>query len=263
MNFNIDWVQIKTKLREAVLVLPQFFRNPVQGMRTLPSWEWPEILILQAAFAAGCSFLANLLQRDILGIFTGIIIAPLTLALLSAIMTGIFYYVFKFYFEREVPYRQIYIHVLFASIPIVIVSIAAFLVPPITISGKNLRPITPTSSLLPSPTKVKAITSTFLGGIQNSSMSWSLKKAAVKYFDGTANIRETPLSRSLTPFPNGSKACSTAPSRIVRRERGRKDLLCSHFTPQDRTRESNNRTKIRVKSSVICLEPRTKTAFCL
>ncbi len=132
---RINWSHIKEKLRTAILVLPNFFRNPVQGMRTLPDWEWLEILILQAIFAAGCSILSNLLERDFFGMITGIIVAPITFLIMSGIATGIFYYVFKFYFDREVPYRQIYIHVLFASIPILIVSTVAFLIPPILLLG--------------------------------------------------------------------------------------------------------------------------------
>ena len=132
---NINWPSIKAKLREAILVLPHFFRNPVEGMRTLPDWEWPETLILQAIFAAGIAFLSNLLDRDILGAITGLIIAPISFIALTGVGSGFFFYLFKFYFHRDVEFRKLYIHVLFAAIPIMLVSIVAFMLPPVLLIG--------------------------------------------------------------------------------------------------------------------------------
>jgi hypothetical protein len=132
---NIDWSLIKFKLREAALTLPHFFKNPVQGMRALPHWEWPETLILQALFAAACSVVGNILERDLIGIFTGLFIAPIASILMVTIGAGFFYYVFQFFFQREVPFRQVYQHVLFASIPTLIVGIVAFMLPPVLLVG--------------------------------------------------------------------------------------------------------------------------------
>ncbi len=132
---DINWPSIKAKLREAILVLPHFFRNPVEGMRTLPDWEWPETLILQAIFAAGVAFISNLLDRDILGAITGLIIAPISFIALTAVGSGVFFYLFKFYFHREVEFRMLYIHMLFAAIPTMLVSIVAFMLPPVLLIG--------------------------------------------------------------------------------------------------------------------------------
>lgn len=132
---GINWVQLRLKLREDIVALPHFFRNPVQGMRTLPQWEWPTILVLQGAFAIACSILANFLERDFFGLVTGIVVAPLTNYLMAAIVAGFFYYFFKFFFNREISYRQIYVHVLFASIPLLVISTVAFLLPPLILVG--------------------------------------------------------------------------------------------------------------------------------
>jgi len=132
---KINWEHIKFKLREAILTLPHFFKNPVQGMRNLPNWDWAEILILQAAFVAACSIVTNLIQRDILGLITGIVIAPVTAIVVAMILTALFYYMFQFALHRELPFRKIYMHVLFASIPTAAVSVVAFLIPPIMLVG--------------------------------------------------------------------------------------------------------------------------------
>src|SRR6185312_15116339 len=101
---NFDWPLIKAKLREAILVLPHFFKNPVQGMRTLPHWEWPETLILQALFAAACALIGSAIERDLLGMVTGVVLAPIAYMLMITIGAGFFYYIFKFSFQREIPY---------------------------------------------------------------------------------------------------------------------------------------------------------------
>jgi hypothetical protein len=135
LNLHWNWPLIKQKLREDILALPQFFRNPVQGMRTLPQWEWPTILVLQACFALTCSVLANLMERDFLGMITGIVIGPVINVIMVGVVSGIFYYIFLFFFNRQVPYRQVYIHVLYSSIPVLIVSTVVFLVPPLVLVG--------------------------------------------------------------------------------------------------------------------------------
>ncbi len=94
---NINWTLIRARPREAILVLPHFFKNPIQGMRTLPVWDWPTILILQGAFAAICAILTSAVARNLLGMFTGIVIGPITQMLLISISAGFFYYIFQFF----------------------------------------------------------------------------------------------------------------------------------------------------------------------
>ncbi len=134
-RIHIDWDRLKLQLKEAALTLPNFFKNPVQGMRSLPDWQWSEILILQAIFVISCSTLANLLQRDLLGLITGIFISPLTALVFSTVGTAFFFYLFKFASHRDLSFRLIYMHLLFASIPLMVVTVIAHLLPPAMIIG--------------------------------------------------------------------------------------------------------------------------------
>lgn len=135
MNANLKWPIIKARLKEAVLVLPHFGRNPVQFMRRLPNWEWPEMLILQAIFAAACAILTSAVARNILGIITGFVVGPLTQLVLVGIFAGFFFYLFMFYFHRNVPYRQIYLHLMFAAIPSQLANILSPVIAPATLIG--------------------------------------------------------------------------------------------------------------------------------
>lgn len=136
---DFNWVlfrdRLKEKLKEAILFLPNFLKNPVAGMRALPDWDWPTMIVLQSAFALACSTLANLLERDVFGLITGIVIAPIRIVILTGVAAGFFFYTFMFFFTREIEFRRIYLHLVLATIPMQIVAIAHFLLPPISLIG--------------------------------------------------------------------------------------------------------------------------------
>lgn len=132
---DINWDLIRSRLKEAVFALPHFFRNPVQGMRQLPDWDWATILILQGLFAAACAALGNLIEHKILRMFMGLFIAPIANYLVLAIIAGFFFYTLMFFFQREAPFKQVYTHILFASIPSMLVIMISGLIPQLTIFG--------------------------------------------------------------------------------------------------------------------------------
>lgn len=104
-------------------------------MRTVPEWDWPTLLILQGAFAAACAIIANLVSRDIIGMFIGLVMGPVFSYLMVAVGAGFFFYTFQFFFKREIPYRQVYTHLVFATIPLLIVIMVAPILPPIMLIG--------------------------------------------------------------------------------------------------------------------------------
>jgi hypothetical protein len=132
---NMNWPIIKAKLREDIIALPQFLKNPIQGMRNLPHWEWPTILILQGAYAAICSVIANFIERDYFGVVTGIVVAPVANFILAALATSFFHYFFLYFLKRQISFRAIYLHVIFAAIPLMFTTMVAFLVPPLVLVG--------------------------------------------------------------------------------------------------------------------------------
>jgi hypothetical protein len=132
---QLDWPAVREKLKDAIFTLPHFFKNPVQGMRRLPTWEWPETLILQGLFAMICAVLGNLVQKDFIGMVLAIVVGPVMSWISVGLAAGFFYYVFLFFFQRELTFKQIYMHVLFASLPVWLLSIVAPLAPPVKLIG--------------------------------------------------------------------------------------------------------------------------------
>ncbi len=130
-----SWTDIKIKLKEAALALPHFFKNPVQGMKDIPDWDWPTLLILQGAFALACGELKNLIERDIFGFFVDIVVSPLAAYIVTGFVAGLLFYGLKAAFDREAPFRGLYLHCVFAAIPLQISYIVTKFFPPVNLLG--------------------------------------------------------------------------------------------------------------------------------
>lgn len=93
------------------------------------------MLILQSAFAAICFVLTNAIGGHIAAMIAGILAGPITVLLTTGIAAGFFYYLFMFYFHRQISFREIYLQLVFAAIPYMLCNILAPLVPVIVLLG--------------------------------------------------------------------------------------------------------------------------------
>lgn len=132
---SFDWVRFRHSLKQAIHTLPHFLKNPVEGMRQLPDWDWPTLTTLQAGLAAISGFLGGLAERHILSAIVAIFVLPIVANAFNFILSGFFYYVFMFAFHAQTEYRRIYTHLLFASIPVCLVLILSPIVPLIVLVG--------------------------------------------------------------------------------------------------------------------------------
>lgn len=101
----------------------------------MPAWDWPTILILQGAFAAACAALTGIVGRSLGGAFFGLIFGPVIQIVLIGVGAGFFYFLFSLYFKREIPYRQIYLTMIFAAIPALLLNIVSPVLPLATLIG--------------------------------------------------------------------------------------------------------------------------------
>jgi hypothetical protein len=135
---SLKWDRIKTEVIDSLKLLLTFAQNPVQGMKTLPNWPWLKLLILMGAFAAACGFLRGIVNRSFLDTLSGLFVYPISTLMMLAIFSGLFYYIFLFFFKREVSYKKIFTHLIFATLPAVLLSTVSYLLPPITILGSAI-----------------------------------------------------------------------------------------------------------------------------
>lgn len=127
--------QFKAQFLSAMRTLLDFAKNPVQGMRHLPNWEWPFLLIVQGACAAAAGVGVGIVSKSISGIFMGLIFVPLSNALISAVIAGFFYYTFEFVFKLPVSFHRMYTHVFFAQLPALAVYVITPVLPPLALLG--------------------------------------------------------------------------------------------------------------------------------
>jgi hypothetical protein len=132
---SFDWVRFRHSIHQAVRTLPHFLKNPVEGIRQLPDWDWPTLITLQAGFAGICGFVGGLAEKHVLSAIVSFFILPIVANAVNFIMSGFFYYVFLFFFHAHVDYRRTFTHLLFASIPVLIVSILSSFVPLVSLVG--------------------------------------------------------------------------------------------------------------------------------
>lgn len=132
---SMSYQQFKEILLQALFALPRFLKNPIQGMRDLPDWEWPILLALQALLGLVCGLLAAFLSGSLILIITSIVIAPLSTLAVNLILSGFFYYTFLFFFKSEVSYKLIVTHLLFASIPVLLCNVISPVIPFIGVIG--------------------------------------------------------------------------------------------------------------------------------
>lgn len=129
------FLSFKESFFQALLAFPHFLKNPIQGMRDLPDWEWPILITLQAVLGLVSGVLAAILTRSVLTMITSFFISPISTVVVGFILSGFFYYTFLFFFKREVSFKLVYTHLLFASIPVLLTSIASPIIPLIGVLG--------------------------------------------------------------------------------------------------------------------------------
>ncbi len=134
----INWKLIRQEIFDSLKVLLDFAKNPIQGMKTLPDWKWPKLLFLMGGFAAICGVLRGVVNRSFLEMISGVLVYPVSALLMIAIFSGLFFYIFMFFYKRQLSYQRVYTHVTFAVLPSVLLSTVSYLVPPITLLGSAI-----------------------------------------------------------------------------------------------------------------------------
>ncbi len=137
MATDSKWVWQEWKLRffEAGKILLQFIKNPIEGMRHLPNWDWPFLLVCQAIAAAASGVAAGIVSGSVSRLFAGLIFVPISNALVTAVLAGFFYYTFSFVFQQPSTFQRIYVNLVFAQIPSLVLFAISPLLPPLALLG--------------------------------------------------------------------------------------------------------------------------------
>ena len=130
---GLSWQDIKSRIREVSTYLPYFLKNPIEGMKRVPSWDWPTVLILEILIAAATSVLAGVVAKHWLSVLSGVILGPLMGLIISFILSGVLFYACLFVLKTELEFRKIFVVVVLAKVPSQILAILAPIARPITL----------------------------------------------------------------------------------------------------------------------------------
>src|SRR4051812_44985015 len=95
-NEGLNWQDLKSRAREVFLFLPLFLKNPIEGIKRVPSWDWPTVLILEILIAAATSILGGIVAKHWLAVLGGVILGPVVGLVITFILAGLLYYAFLF-----------------------------------------------------------------------------------------------------------------------------------------------------------------------
>jgi hypothetical protein len=134
-NPGLSLTSWKVRLKDAGHLILQFARNPMEGMRQLPDWDWPFLLTCQAIAGATAGVGAGIVAGSFTRIFTGLLFVPISTALMTAVISGFFYYTFTFVFQRPASFHRIYTHMVFSQLPALVMFMVSPVLPPLVLLG--------------------------------------------------------------------------------------------------------------------------------
>lgn len=113
----------------------EFAKNPVQGMKNLPEWNLSVAIITQLSIAALSGIISGILLGKLSKILNGFIALPISTLFFTTLISMSFFYLFKFFYKREIPFKKIFLIIIWASWPWLIFSPLMDIVEPLRILG--------------------------------------------------------------------------------------------------------------------------------
>ncbi len=130
-----DWNFNGACLENLIKSLIKFLRHPLHEIKHVPDWTWPELIVAQLGVTALTGALTGLVGRNVLGVFTGLILTPILTMVTIAVSTLFFYYLFQVFAGKTLPFRRLATLVFFANLPFFVFQVLSGIVPPISLIG--------------------------------------------------------------------------------------------------------------------------------
>ncbi|MCC7404170.1 MAG: hypothetical protein IT288_07200 [Bdellovibrionales bacterium] len=132
---KFDWQFIQSRAKEVLSYLLEYFKNPIIGIRQLPDWDWPTTLIVQGILSSLCGMLSGIMAQSFTEALVGFLFFPISTIAAHFIVTGFFYYTFLFFYKTQTLFRQLYLLILLANLPFIVLTVLSPLLRPITLVG--------------------------------------------------------------------------------------------------------------------------------
>lgn len=132
-RFQLNWNEIKLRAKEVLYFMPHYLKNPHEGIKKVPSWDWWTIIILEVILGITTGVLSGLVSRHILAILGGLIVGPIMNLIVSAVVAGLMYYSSLFILKTELDFKKLFTVIVLAKIPSQLLSVVTPIAKPITL----------------------------------------------------------------------------------------------------------------------------------
>jgi len=131
MSVSPFWEKAKSRLRDIGFYLPMFFRSPVASIQRVPDWDFTNAILLLILVTIPSGILSGVISRNLMTILWGIFLLPVTSLVFTALIAAGFYYLFMAIFRVKVDPVKLFLTVVLASIPFMVIRIVVPVLPPL------------------------------------------------------------------------------------------------------------------------------------
>lgn len=129
------------KIKETVLYLVHFLKNPLREITFIPDWSLRRVLFTQILLALTSGVLAGLIPPNVYRIAAGIFVAPVVSLVMALLMTLFLYYFFQILENRSVSIKKLLTLIVLANTPFFVFEVGSELLPPLTLVGFGMTAI--------------------------------------------------------------------------------------------------------------------------
>lgn len=127
-NLRADWPKLRTYLFN-------FIQNPIQAIKYVPVFHWGTIVIFDTLVSLFTGVLFSIVSMSVLNLlFVPIFWVAASLIQIS-IVSGCFYYVSFFVFQRKAHYKPMFTLFMFAALPWKILNVLSPMLSPVNLIG--------------------------------------------------------------------------------------------------------------------------------
>ena len=126
---------IKVLTQEILRYFKGYFRNPVQGMKCVPDWDWSPLVVVLLIFSVLTGVIAGIISQSTTSLLGNIFVYPIMNFVTLFLITGILFYLFQYLYNLNVDYRRLFTAVFLAALPAIILRILSPLDIPVSIVG--------------------------------------------------------------------------------------------------------------------------------
>lgn len=115
--FGLTAEDLKNRLKEIAYFLPKYLRNPIEGIKKVPAWDWQTVVMLAILMSAASSVLSGFVSRSLLSIFFGFIVGPIMGLTINFLVASVIYCACLILLKAELDFRKIFTIIVLSIVP--------------------------------------------------------------------------------------------------------------------------------------------------